>query len=165
MLSKIREGLSNKFRKTKVDSKVTSLEEMAQTATPVVPIPSWDGDSEIHVKLRRVTLTALIQSGQLPNELLAFAQDMTQKGQDGVNIALSKLEPESYTKYAMAKAALVEPTYDQILNEVGWLTDQQLMAIHFYCLGGMRSLHSFRKATGFALADGDDGENIRDKTE
>ena len=162
--------LSNKFRKTKVDSKVTSLEEMAQTATPVVPIPSWDGDSEIHVKLRRVTLTALIQSGQLPNELLAFAQDMTQKGQDGVNIALSKLEPESYTKYtdlmhAMAKAALVEPTYDQILNEVGWLTDQQLMAIHFYCLGGMRSLHSFRKATGFALADGDDGENIRDKTE
>lgn len=161
--------LWSKIRR-KSNSQVTPLTAMAQSATPVVPIPSWDGDSEIHVRLRRVTLTALIQSGQLPNELLAFAQDMTQKGQEGESIALSKLEPESYTKYtelmhAMAKAALVEPTYDQILNEVGWLTDQQLMAIHFYCLGGMRTLHSFRKATGFALADGDDGENIRDKTE
>lgn len=161
--------LWSKIRR-KPNSQVTPLSAMAQSATPVVPIPSWDGDSEIHVKLRRVTLTALIQSGQLPNELLAFAQNMTQRGQEGENIALAKLEPESYKKYtelmhAMAKAALVEPTYDQILEEVGWLTDQQLMAIHFYCLGGMRTLHSFRKATGFAFADGDDRENIRDKTE
>mgnify|MGYP000856869624 CR=1 FL=1 len=163
-------SLLSKFKKNKVDSRVTPLAEMAQSATPVVPIPSWDGDSEIHVRLRRVTLTALIQSGQLPNELLAFAQELTQKGQVGEPISLSKLESEAFTKYtdlmhAMAKAALVEPTYDQILTEVGWLTDQQLMAIHYYCLGGVRALHSFRKATGFALADGNDSENIRSETE
>ncbi len=159
----------SKLRK-KNESQVTSLAEMAQTAIPVVPIPSWDGSSEINVRLRRVTLTALIQAGQLPNELLAFAQDLTQKGQEGEAMALSKLEPESYKKYtelmhAMAKAALMEPTYDQILEEVGWLTDQQLMAIHFYCLGGVRTLHSFRKATGFAPTDGDDSENIWSKAE
>jgi|LSQX01.1.fsa_nt_gb hypothetical protein len=162
--------LSNRFKKTKIDSKVTSLAEMTQSATPVVPIPSWDGDSEIHVRLRRVTLTALIQSGQLPNELLAFAQELTQKGQVGEPISLSKLESEAFAKYtdlmhAMAKAALAEPTYDQILTEVGWLTDQQLMAIHYYCLGGVRALHSFRKATGFTLADGNDGKNVRSETE
>lgn len=163
-------SLLSKFKKNKVDSRVTSLAEMAQSAFPVVAISAWDGAGEIKVQLRRVTMMSLVESGELPNELLAFAQDVALKEKQGKPTFLSELNPETYEKYSkllhvMARAALVSPTYDEIVGRIGPLTDQQLMEIHFFCLGGVRTLHSFRKATGFATSDGGDSEDIWGKTE
>ncbi|HOB41277.1 MAG TPA: hypothetical protein PKM14_09670 [Limnochordia bacterium] len=160
--------LTGKFKKK--ESKVTSLADMAEAAAPVVAIPSWDGASDIYVRLRRVSLMALVQSGNLPNDLLTFATDMALKQQSGKPDSVAEMEVNSFEKYtqllhAMAREALVEPTYDQIMKEVGWLTDQQLMAIHYYCLGGVRALHSFREATRVAIAHRSDSQDLRGKAQ
>jgi len=153
----------------KEGAEVTSLRDMSKTATPIISIPAWDGVGEIKVRVKRMSLAALVQSGQLPNDLLSFAQDVAEKEKRGDTKLALKPDAESYKKYtelmhAMAKASLVEPTYDEIIENVGALTDQQLLALQAFSVGGLRSLYSFRAATGFIAKDGDDGENIRGKT-
>jgi len=145
--------------------KTTSLEEMKNLAVPVVAIPAWDGESEINVRLKRVSLMSLIQAGQLPNELLAIAYKTMGRAK-GEESPAEENDPEHMQKFTMlmhevAKHALVEPTYDEIVEHAAPLTDQQLLAIFMYCMSGVNALKSFRTAARTLAAIGDSGEDVR----
>lgn len=150
---------------------VTSLEEMALNANMVVPIPAWNGNGFINVKLRRADTLALIQEGQLPNELLAVAAKTStkQKG-DPKSPVDEENSPEEFKHFvtllnAIAKGALIEPTYDELVEKVAPLTYQQLMAIYAYCMAGVRALNSFRGEPRSDAEDGGSGEDLRVQAE
>lgn len=151
------------------EPKVSSLAEMKATASPIVQLPSWDGETEINVRLKRVTLFSMIQAGQIPNDLLATAYKAAGKEQ-GTGSPIDQSNPEEVKKFTqlmheVAKASLVEPTYEEIQENVGDLTDQQLMAIFFYCLAGVRALNNFRKSTRALTTIRDSGEDVQLQTE
>lgn len=149
--------------------KVTSLAEMKDIAQPIVPIPAWDNENEIHVRLRRVTLLSIIQSGQIPNDLLGVAQKVALKRQGTPESPIKQDDPDEVSRFhqlldEVAKQALVEPTYDEIVEHVAPLTDQQRLAIFTFATSGVKALTSFRRKTGTDASGGNGGEDVRGET-
>lgn len=153
----------------KADSKVlkvTSLEEIREKATPVVELPGWEEDDTIQVKMRRVSLLTLIQQGKLPNELLGMANKIASSG-SGFNPGKERDQEElkKFTDllHAMAKAALIEPSYDEIVEAAGSFTDDQLSAIFVYCSSGVRGLENFRKRLRSSRESSESSESVGSK--
>ena len=140
---------------------VTSFSDMKAQVAPVIPIPGWD-DTPVNVRLRKVSLMNLVSRGLLPNELLGIANKVA-KG-TGYNPVKDGDEDDfkNFTNLLneIAKASLVEPTYDQIVEEVGDLTDNQLSAIYLYCTAGLKALEFFRKRLESPEEVGDSSEDV-----
>lgn len=147
---------------------VTSLEAMKAQSMPIVELPGWNDEDSIFVRLRKVSLLHLISSGQLPNELLAIAHKIT-SSEEGFN-PIREGTPEELAEFnkllhLMAQKSLVEPTYDEIVEHVGPLTDNQLSAIFVFCTAGVRALKNFRSRLAFIEAIGDNSEDVQLPTE
>lgn len=67
--------------------------------------------------------------------------------------------------HLMAQKSLVEPTYDEIVEHVGPLTDNQLSAIFVFCTAGVRALKNFRSRLTLIEAIGDNSEDVQLPTE
>lgn len=148
--------------------KVTSLDELRAQATDVVELPGWVEGQTLFARLRRVGLMNLVTSGHLPNELLGTVGQLV-SAKPGVN-PMEGSSAEDVQRYgqlleAVAKAALVEPTYDQIVEATGGLTDEQLQAIFLYSTRGVRVLELFRRPTRASEAAGVHGEGMGESTE
>ena len=127
-----------------------SLEEIKEKSKGVlVAIPDWDNVNDIYVRVRYIDVSPLIlQTGAIPNELSLEVETMFEE-----NVDTGKIKPKKDTKVemdkfmpiieAIAKEALVEPTYDQI-QEVYPLTFQQKTAIFKHIMGGIERLKPFR---------------------
>lgn len=150
-----------------MDERIISVAEIKEKANTIIEIPDWSGEGEIRVKVRRISLLSFLEKGLLPNELLGVVHALVTKGMKGYNPYQSE-SPEELQNFAavvkaVAKAALVQPTYDEI-NEVAELTSEQMTAIFVFCTAGVRSLSSFRKAAGTTDAIGSGGEDLQHKT-
>lgn len=115
----------------------------AQSLNPVheVELPGYANGS-VKVKMRRPSLLALVRSGAVPNPLIAVAGELFSSGSQA-------LEKASFGEVAevidiVARAALVEPSFEQLEQEGVNLTDEQLMAIFSYAQAGVRGLEPFR---------------------
>ncbi len=142
------------------EKRVTSLEEMKlQARGQVVEIPGWSPGTTVNVRVRRVDLTVMIAAaGALPNVLAAA---LAERGSSGEAPAPT---PEDIEKLlpvldAVAREALVEPTYEQIVQEVAPLTLDQKVAIYDAALGEVKALQSFRGGAKLGTATSD-GENL-----
>lgn len=147
---------------------VTSLEEMRAQALPIVAIPGWDDGQEIYVRLKRVSLITLIENDVLPNELLSLATKAATASKEYNPVTDSS--PEEFKNFGkllkiIAQQALVEPTYEEIAENVNQLTDEQLTSIYVYCVGGLRKLESFRQKPEYNAEIRRSGKNVRGKTE
>lgn len=136
--------------KKDVEKKPISLEEIKEKAKGVlVAIPDWNNLGDIYVRVRYIDISPLLlNTGAFPNELSLEVETMFEQD-DGKR----KPTPKEDTKVqmdkfmpileAVAKEALIEPTYDEI-QEVYPLTFQQKTAIFKHIMGGIEQLKPFR---------------------
>lgn len=111
----------------------------------VIQLPSYSEDQEVYVKVRRPSLLKMAEDGIIPNSLLKSAADLFTKGN-----AIDPDDPATLSQMyelvrIMAKACLVEPTWEELQEEGIVLTDDQISYIFAYSQSGVESLKNFRK--------------------
>lgn len=127
---------------------ITSIEELKKIAMgELLELPPFVEGTEFIVRVKKPSLMALAKSGRIPNALLASAQELFNNAQKG---KANNADPQQLGKMydlcvAMAKAALVEPTYDELEKAGIELTDSQLLTIFNYTQTGAKQIDSFRK--------------------
>lgn len=122
--------------------KVTGIEELNQIARgEIVELPGWTEDQLFVARLRRPSLQILSVNGTIPNSLLGTASKLFSKGQT----AYQEMDLADITKVEIeiARASLIEPTYEEIEEAGLTLTDLQLLAIFQYSQSGVKGLERF----------------------
>ena len=131
---------------------VTSLEELKQIAKKVngevIEIPGFDDMSVLNVKVKRVSLTDLVQCDVLPNILLLEVQKILDKKQKGHEMKGKEYERavknlEHFTEIVY-KQALIEPSVDDFESVGLELNKVQKSMISAYAIGDTSRLERFR---------------------
>ena len=121
---------------------VTSIEKLKKLSQgQEVELQGWDEEPFVCV-LKRPSLLGLVENGDIPNPLLHAAYilfNSSNNPKDQVNL---KEMNDLYR--IIAKAAMVNPTYDQVVEAGLELTDMQLLEIYRFTQLGVKSLISFR---------------------
>ena len=121
---------------------VTSIEKLKKISQgQEVELQGWDEEPFVCV-LKRPSLLGLVENGDIPNPLLHAAYILfngSNNPKDQVNL---KEMNDLYR--IIAKAAMVNPTYDQVVEAGLELTDMQLLEIYRFTQLGVKSLISFR---------------------
>lgn len=105
----------------------------------VVELSPFTDGVKFEARLKRPSLMTLCKVGEIPNYLVATAQKVFEGEKHGDIVKYGEL------LHCIAKAALVEPTYDEVKD---YLTDEQLTDIYNYTQrgrAGMEVLNPFRK--------------------
>lgn len=131
---------------------VTSLEELKQIAQKVngevIEIPGFDDMSVLNVKVKRVSLTDLVQCDVLPNILLLEVQKILDKKQKGHEMKGKEYERavknlEQFTEIVY-KQALIEPSVDDFKSVGLELNKVQKSMVAEYAIGDTSRLERFR---------------------
>lgn len=131
---------------------VTSLEELKQISKKVngevIEIPGFDDMSVLNVKVKRVSLTDLVQCDVLPNILLLEVQKILDKKQKGHEMKGKEYERavknlEQFTEIVY-KQALIEPSVDDFESVGLELNKVQKSMIAEYAIGDTSRLERFR---------------------
>lgn len=117
---------------------MTSINDIKTSKTVI--IPGWC-DEAFECELRRPSILALAAKGAISNPLMKTARKIFYSG---VSANDGNLEEESKILIAIAKAALVKPTFADLEEHGIELTDQQLIAIFQYTQSGAKALERFR---------------------
>jgi len=142
--------------------KPITAEEFLGKATQIIDIHGWEPGETIPVKVRRVSMTSLIASGQVPNMLLKHAYSNAEEFVDDAKAKAETAAQAMAMVDAVAKAVLLEPSW----NEVGeFLTDEQKIDLFNYAQGGLASLETFRTGPGTGAEAGGSGAGVRQATE
>lgn len=132
------------------------LEKMAEKhGAQMIQIHDWDGTGLIEVKARRPGLYNMASMGFIPNPILGAMQALFSGDPRQINAVDAKKQGECITQ--IAKYALVEPTYQEILDAGLELTDLQLTDLYQFALAGPARYAAFRaQVDGAAQANGAD---------
>lgn len=125
---------------------ITNIEELKKIAQgQVVEITGFSGEENDYfkVKLKRPSLLNLVGNGSIPNELLNAAHIVFFGAKTPKDIVSMKEYSNLYK--VIAKAAMVEPAYEELENIGLELTDEQLIEIFNFTQRGVKSLVSFRE--------------------
>lgn len=128
--------------------RIAKPEDFEKLKFATIPLRDTDSEGnpvELWVKVRRVTLSNLMASGQLPDSLLKAATDLTKPGttqQDAVEkiISSGQLATIFEMQERIADAMFVEPKYSDIKE---YITENMLGQIMSYSTGGMANLERF----------------------
>lgn len=126
---------------------ITSIDSLrAYARGRVVRLPDFAEGMPFVARMRRPSILSLVKFGKIPNDLLRTAGSLFLS--DGN--ALDSDDPSMLSNVSdllseIAKASLIEPTYEDVLNAGLELTDEQLMAIFNYSQGGIEALKPFRE--------------------
>lgn len=136
----------SKEQQKKSPPSVTTLDEIRSRATQVIPIPAWDG-GEIYVRVKRLSLYDMVTAGEIPNELLGEAWALIE-AKPGEN-PMANVDREQKLRYLelfklVAERTLVEPTYQELEEAGGVVTDEQRSVLFLYAMRGARALELFR---------------------
>ena len=130
---------------------VTSLEQLKNIKiNDIVELPAFDDGTPFIAELKKPNMLMLMANGHIANTLLNVAMDIFQngKGQETIDKALNDpkdLKVLTELLLVLAKACLVNPSFNQ-LQELGIeLNENQLSAILTYAQGGVVALENFRK--------------------
>ena len=122
--------------------KPTGIDKLkGYAAGEVVELPPFVGDEPFVVRLKRPSLMGLVTNGKIPNGLMKVAAKLFM-GETGDSSDGFMGQCEIFQ--AVAKEALVEPSYAQIEEAGLELTDMQLMSIFNYTQIGSKALEPFR---------------------
>lgn len=124
----------------------TSFDELKSYANGVViQLPDFGDGQPFYARVRRPSILKMASEGKIPNALLGTANSLFSGSEEALDIDNSKMMPQILGICTeMAKATLIEPSYDDVVSAGLIFTDQQLMAIFNYTQGGVESLKSFR---------------------
>lgn len=126
---------------------ITSLADLqSYAAGTVVRFPDFAEGQPFVARVRRPSMLVLAKQGKIPNTLLTAAGELFAKGGGGMDTDNENMLGEVYgICEVIAKACLIQPTYDDIINAGMELSDDQIMAIFNYTQNGVKALESFRK--------------------
>lgn len=145
--------------------KVTSLEDLKKYAKGVyAELPEFGPDQPFYAYISRPSLLSLTANGKIPNALLGIATSLFKNG----SATISSAKPEDLQKstqvfHILAKAALVNPTYDEIKEAGLELNDEQLAFIFNYTQQGTKALETFRRQSK-ALKRASNGTKVQKTT-
>ena len=127
-------------------TEVTSIYDLQRYAKgQIVRLPDFAEGQPLIVRMRRPSLLVMAKNGRIPNRLLATATDLFNGG-GSKNANTDSLLSDTYDVCeAIAEAALVEPTLNDIKNSGIELSDNQLIAIFNYAQRGVEALDNFRQ--------------------
>lgn len=135
---------------------VTSLEKLKELSKGVeVELQGWDNEPFICM-LKRPSLLGLVESGDIPNPLLNAAYILFNGVKTTKDVINLKEQKQIFD--IVARAAMVDPTYQELKDLGLELTDLQLMEIYRFTQLGLKSLISFRPKQ-------EDTKNNNDKRE
>lgn len=121
---------------------ITDLNTLkAMSAAEEVTLSGWNGD-EIRVRLKRPALYEMAATGGIPNPLLSVADALFSGNSEAIKRA--PMDEVAKTLRTLAKAALIEPSWDELTEAGITLTDQQINEIYAYIVGGAAQLGRFR---------------------
>lgn len=123
---------------------VTKIQDIKDAGVQEVALSGFVPKEPFVVKLCRPSLMRLAQEGEIPNQLLGPAAQLFNEGAGRMMKDGEKFVELSKAVIMLAKAALVEPSYDDLQAAGIELTDAQLMDIYLYTQQGVRSLAGFR---------------------
>lgn len=138
---------------SEITRQITSIEEFRNQSQPLVDIVGFEPGQYITLRLRRISLMALVKSGKIPNSLLQKATELfTGAKKDGkqldeASILANMGEVEGINEIidTVCQAAMIEPKYEDVKD---FLTDDQKTEIFQWTQGGIRALESFRTEQG-----------------
>lgn len=125
---------------------VTSLADLQHyTKGSVVRFPDFAEGQPFVARVKRPSMLMLAKMGKIPNALLNSATQLFTKGGSGMDTKNERTLSDMYSICeTIARASLVQPTYDEILDSGMTLSDDQMMAIFNYTQGGVKALENFR---------------------
>ncbi|MEY8275093.1 hypothetical protein [Blautia marasmi] len=126
---------------------VASIEDIKKIAGgSEVELPGFTSESDsFNVMLKRPSIMRLAQEGIIPNALLGTASELFKNGANSAMSSGEKMKELGEVLTTIAKASLINPTYEE-LEEAGIeLTDPQLLYIYNFVQTGVDSLKVFRK--------------------
>lgn len=128
------------------DLKITSISDLhIYGKGQKVRLPDFAEGQPFVARLRRPSMLVLAKEGKIPNTLMASANALFNDGGKGLDADDPNMLKDIFDVcVVIAKAALVEPTYEDIKNAGMELSDNQLMAIFSYTQTGVKALDSFR---------------------
>ena len=126
--------------------KPTSIESLKSYANgTIVQLPDFNDGQPFFARIRRPSIMKMASEGKIPNSLLATANALFSGSEEATDVDNEGMLPQMLAACEeMAKATLIEPTYNDIIGAGLTLTDQQLIFLFNYSQGGVESLQSFR---------------------
>lgn len=122
----------------------TTLQDLARYAQgTVVRLPDFADGQPFVARVRRPSMLELAKNGQIPNSLLGAANELF-NGQSVDSDNEDMLSQMFGVCETMAKATLIQPTYEDVVNSGLMLTDEQFIAIFNFSQSGQKALESFR---------------------
>lgn len=128
------------------EMKVTSLKQLKEYSKgKLVSLPCFGEGQEFVARVKRPSMLKLISEGIIPNTLLIKAQQLFLEetesfDPDDENVLKDMLG----VLEVIAKESLVEPKYQDIIDNGLQLTDEQLMFLYNYSQQGIKALEPFR---------------------
>ncbi len=123
---------------------VTKIEDIMKSAgAQDVEMSGWNGD-RVTMRLRRPSMYQMAAAGQIPNPLLPVAESLFTAS--GRGIMKAEFADTAKVMDLLARAAMVEPTYDELAEAGIALTDMQYNEIYAFVLRGPAGLARFRDA-------------------
>lgn len=132
-------------KEEKKDYKVTTIYDLQEYSRgQIVKLPDFAEGQPFVARMRRPSLLVMAKKGKIPNKLLATATDLFNGG-NSHNANNDSILSDTYDVCeAIAEAALVKPTMEEIKNAGLELSDNQLIAIFNYAQRGIEALNNFR---------------------
>ena len=126
---------------------ITTLADLQSYAAGIiVRFPDFAEGQPFVARVRRPSMLVLAKQGKIPNTLLTAAGELFSKGGAGMDADNENMLSDVYgICEVIARASLVQPTYDEIQQAGMELSDDQIMAIFNYTQNGVKALESFRK--------------------
>lgn len=124
---------------------ITSVSDLKNYASGIVcELPPFADGQPFVARLVRPSVLSLAGNGRIPNGVLGVATSLfngtTSDSVQDSDYLLNMFK----TCEIIADAALVEPTYKQIVDAGVSLTDEQFIAIFNFSQSGVKALESFR---------------------
>lgn len=126
---------------------ITTLADLqSYAAGTIVRFPDFAEGQPFVARVRRPSMLVLAKQGKIPNTLLTAAGELFSKGGSGMDVDNENMLSDIYgICEVIARASLIQPTYDEIQQAGMELSDNQIMAIFNYTQNGVKALESFRK--------------------
>ena len=126
---------------------ITTLADLQNYAAgTVVRFPDFAEGQPFVARVRRPSMLVLAKQGKIPNTLLTAAGELFSKGGASLDSDNENMLSDVYgICEVIARASLIQPTYDDIKNAGMELSDDQIMAIFNYTQNGVKALESFRE--------------------
>lgn len=129
----------------KQDIKISTIDDFKKSQFSYIKLDNVDEygeDLPLTLKIKRVSMQSMIQSGMLPNNLLAEAQSLaTKKPVAQTKAAMEKADKYINMMHEVAKEIMVEPRYDEVKE---YLTEDHVAALFNIVTGGVEALRRFR---------------------